>query len=154
MHYSTLYLAPLFFILIPLLFHPRSLKNLYSHLNSCSIALLYVSFGTLILLFKNNRKMPYIPNIFSVGSLTQIFHFQIFNSQTASVILTIFTWIGATIILTKLLEYFFQNLSHSSPSKPKQVKKKKQKTQSVYKQKSVGIQKEDKIDLGEKFFYM
>lgn len=147
LHYSPLYLAPLFFILIPLLFHPRSVKNLPPHLNSSTIALFYVSIGTLILYFKNNQKMPYIPNIFSVGSLTRIFRFKILTAQTASVILTIFTWIGATIILTKLLEYFFQNLTHFPRSKSKKEGKKNQKTHSADKQ------KEDTIDLGKKFFY-
>ena len=120
LHYSALYISPLLIIIIlSLLMDPKKIRNLSSGFPLLMISILFVSMGTLVLYLKNNRLMPYIPSIFSISSLTRVFTFTIMKPSTASLILTLFTSVGATIILVKILEFFFyKNVNRNPLSKP------------------------------------
>lgn len=127
LHYSSLYVSALFIVLLLyLLLNPKMTKGLFSHFNISLFSLLYVSIGTFFLYAKNNRLMPYIPSIFSIGFLTSIFEFKVIEKRTASVILTFFTSVCAIILLLKLLEYFLVQPSpqQEPSSKIKKVGKK------------------------------
>jgi len=131
LHYTTLYLAPLFIIVFfSLVLNPRKINEVYSNFRHFMISFLFVSIGTIIL-YIDKKKMPYRPSIFSIGNLTKIFNFHVMDAKIASSLLTIFTWIGAIIVLIKLLDHFFsRNVTLNY------------------------FNKQNKPDLGEIFFYL
>jgi len=107
LHYSVVYLAPLFATFaICLLINPKRIRELRLNFPISLVSLLLVSIGTMILYIRDNRLMPYIPSIFSIGGLPRIFGHQIISPEQAPFILTGLTWAGAIIILIKILEYF------------------------------------------------
>jgi len=150
LHYTTLYLAPLFIIIIfSLVLNPRKINEVYSNFRHFMISVLFVSIGTIIL-YIDKQKMPYRPSIFSIGNLTKIFNFNVINAKIASSLLTIFTWIGAIIILIKLLDHFFPHnvtLNYLPKKNNKKNKNKNKKNLNYH-------NKPNKLDLGESFFYL
>lgn len=146
LHYSVLYISPLLIILfIGLLMNPKKLKEISTNLTISIISTLFFSIGTFILYFKHNRLMPYIPSIFSINSLTEIFNFSVLNKISAAYILTLFTFVGGIILLIKILEYFL-----NQKGKKYILNKKKEKREKAAKLK----QQEKTIDFGERFFYL
>jgi len=106
LHYSVIYGLPLFLVILFVAFIKKDYFNRI-FLNkpwALAGAFAFVSIGTLIMLFKNHRLMPYLPSIFSIGNITNIFEFNILDKKLASILLTILTTIGGTIILAKILE--------------------------------------------------
>ncbi|MGA1868831.1 MAG: ArnT family glycosyltransferase [bacterium] len=107
-HYSVLYLAPLFImIFISILKRPNKIKELFSNYIILDISLLLIGLGTLILFFKDKKLMPYRPNIFTINALTSIFSLKIVDKNTAAIILTILTSIGALLIIIRILDHFY-----------------------------------------------
>jgi len=105
-HYSVMYCLPLLLII---LFAASIKKEYFNRLFLAKPLALagsftFMSLGTLIIFFKYHKLMPYLPNIFSIGHIKKIFGINILDAQIASILLTIFTVIGGTIILTKILE--------------------------------------------------
>ncbi|MGA1865333.1 MAG: hypothetical protein ACMUHX_09745 [bacterium] len=89
--------------------------------------------------------MPYIPSIFSIGSLTKVFAFPILKPNPASSLLTVFTSIGATIILIKIMEFFFYKRADQNSSRKGDKK--------FYKNKEIK-QSDKQFDFGNIFFYL
>ena len=106
LHYSVIYGLPLFLIILFAAFIKKDYFNRLFLTKPLVLAgsFTFMSIGTLIIYFKNHKLMPYIPNIFGIGHIKNIFGINILNAQIASILLTIFTTIGGTIILTKILE--------------------------------------------------
>lgn len=152
LHYTPLYLAPLFLILyVSFIVNPKKIKEMFSSLCIFIFSIAYVLAGTFFLYVKKGQLMPYIPSIFSINALTKIFDISLLTSAQAAAILTIFTGFGAIIMLTSILDFFCPNFSkNKTPIKKKgQINKKKKREK-----RKIEDRKEDKrIDFGEKFFY-
>jgi len=106
LHYTVVYGLPIFLII---LMGVSLNKDYFNRLFLTKPFLLagsfiFISMGTIIIFLKNHTLMPYLSNIFSIGYITNIFGFNILDAKLASILLTIFTTIGGTIILTKILE--------------------------------------------------
>jgi hypothetical protein len=140
LHYSVIYLAPLFItFVIALLISPKRIRELPFHLSLSVASLLLVSIGTMVLYVKDNRLMPYIPSIFS---------------HQPSFLLTGVTWAGAIIILIKILEYFFpqqENNRHTQEMARKGTRKAVEKKEG--KDNKNIRQPNERPDLGIRFFY-
>ncbi|MEW6380868.1 MAG: hypothetical protein AB1611_14840 [bacterium] len=117
LHYSAVYLAPLFITFaLALVMNPRRGEELHLDFSRALISVLAVSAGTMILYLKNNRPMPYLPSIFSIGALTRIFNVPVLSPDTASFLLTGLSWAGAVILLTGMLEYFVHRKEDKKPA--------------------------------------
>ena len=145
MHYSALYVTPILIVLfVALLINPKNIKKLYSNFLISIISILFLFIGTMFLYVKNNALMPYAPSIFNINSLTKIFNFSILNKNTASMILTLFTFIGGTIVFIKILEYIFFYMLNQKFFWEDKKKQKKTKL----------IEKTNQDDYGKHFFYL
>jgi len=146
LHYIPLYLAPLFITLFAvLLMRPKRIRELCTNCAFLGMSLLFVSIGTISLFLKNNRLMPYLPSIFSIGSLTQVFTIKLLKPGQASWLLTIFTGMGAIVILTKLSEHAIRSRGNKAPTS--NVKSLRHKDTQQKKRTTM------KRDLGMIFFY-
>lgn len=147
LHYSALYVSPLFIIiLISLLLNLKKLRSMCKISWIFNISLLLISIGTFILFFKNNLLMPYLPSIFNIGILTSLFDFSIMNSRSASLLLTIMTSGGALLILIQILHYF---------TRPGESQKRSLFTSKTKKQGgSVITPPEKKLGLGPELIYL
>ena len=125
------------------------IKVFVDHLWILSFSFLYIFLGTFLLFLKNNRLMPYIPNVFSINSLTRIFSIKIAKPQTAAVILTIFTAMGAIVILFLFIEYFFSIKTFLLSKNKIPTKDNKKKNNKI------GTNEDERqFDLGKVFFYL
>jgi len=155
LHYSVYYLAPLFATFaISLLISPKRIKGLHLNFPLSLISFLLVSIGTMTLYIRDNRLMPYIRSIYSLGSI-RVFGYQVISSEQAPFILTGLTWAGAIIILIKMLEYFFLPKENNRPSKEKDKKGKSDMSAARKGDKSSKSisQPNEQADLGIRFFY-
>lgn len=120
LHYSVLYVAPLFIIIsLSLCINPERLKAFFSHLYILIISFISLCIGTVYLYRIKGRLMPFKPSIFSIGNLTQVFRFHIIGQNKASCLLTIFTGCGAVVVLYMILIHlFFRDGMQNTPPQP------------------------------------
>lgn len=159
LHYSVAYLAPLFATFaISLLISPKRIKGLHLNFPISLVSLLLVSIGTMFLYIKDNRLMPYIPSIFSIGAI-RVFGYQVISSEQAPFILTGLTWAGAIIILIKVLEYFCLHKENNHHSEERDKKGHKSEMLAADRKgdksgKSIRqLKPNEQPDLGIRFFY-
>ena len=157
-HYSVLYLAPIFIILfISILMRLDKINELRSNYFIINISVLIIGTGTLILFFKDKKLMPYKPNIFNINALTKILTLHILEKNIAATLLTIFTFIGAVIILIKVLDHFYYQSVCPSFLKPKGFNEKSMKKQKskISKQKTIVMkEKINTINIAKDFIYI
>jgi len=117
LYYIPLYLAPLFITLFAaLIIRPKRIMELCTNCAFLGMSLLFVSIGTISLFLKKNTLMPYLPSIFSIGALTQVFTVNLLKPEQASWLLTIFTGTGAIVLLTRLSEHAIRSRGNKPPA--------------------------------------
>ncbi|MBN2373645.1 glycosyltransferase family 39 protein [bacterium] len=153
LHYIPLYLAPLFLIFYFLLVSSHNTINYILNRSYILIfSIFFVLTGTALLYSKKNQLMPYLPSIFSIGALTDIFGINLIGKNQAAKLLTIFTGLGAIIILTNIMDFFcpipLRNILSAKRNKKPDKK-------LVYEEKKTGYEKlAERTDFAEKFLYL
>lgn len=144
--YVPLYLAPLFITLFAvLIISPKRIRELCTNCAFLGMSLLVVSIGTVSLFLQGDHLMPYLPSIFSIGSLTHVFTITVLKPEQASWLLSIFTGTGAILILTTLSEQAFRNRKRTDHTSGLRLSRSKDRQSK----KGVAITH----DLGSMFFY-